>query len=255
MFSDYTIGDDLVVLASKNDHPESVWNEVIYGQAYSKAVSNLPPGSVMVDVGAHIGLASIHFARTVPEARIYAFEPASASYHCLAENCSRYVPGARVANFAIGSSSGEKQLTYYPHRSTMSTLYVDDEEDRRNVLILFDKFAPSAEFRTRFWDKFDRGIRREMVPMTTLAEALSDTDIDEIAFLKIDVERAELDVLHGIADDQWARVRRLAIEVHDRNGRLTEISELLNRHGYRIEHFREEYFSGTDIHMVYAHRD
>lgn len=171
------------------------------------------------------------------------------------ENCSRNVPGARVANFAIGSSSGEARLTYYPYRSTMSTLYVDDEEDRHNVRTLFDQFNPSAEFRAQFWDRFDRGVRAEKVPMTTLADALSDTGIDEIAFLKIDVERAELDVLRGIADDQWDKVRRLAIEVHDRDGRLAEISELLKRRGYRVEHFREEYFSDTDIHMVYAHRD
>ncbi|ANN16114.1 hypothetical protein SD37_11015 [Amycolatopsis orientalis] len=64
MFSDHVIGNDLVVLASKTDHPESVWNEVIHSSAYERGVSNLPPGSVMVDVGAHIGLAALHFART-----------------------------------------------------------------------------------------------------------------------------------------------------------------------------------------------
>ncbi|OXM54568.1 hypothetical protein CFP75_03320 [Amycolatopsis alba DSM 44262] len=255
MFSDHAIGDDLVVMASKTDHPESVWSEVVESRAYSKGISNLAPGSVLVDVGAHIGLVSLHFARTVPDARIYAFEPASASFRCLKENCSRYAPGAHVANFAIGSANGEARLTYYPHRSTMSTLYVDDEEDRHNVRILFDQVDPSPEFRKAFWDRFDRGVRQETVPMTTLTDALSGADIDEISFLKIDVERAELEVLNGLAEDHWAKVRRMAIEVHDRNGRLAEISELLNRHGYRVEQFREKYFSGTDIHMVYADRD
>ncbi|WP_052675174.1 FkbM family methyltransferase [Amycolatopsis orientalis] len=181
----------------------------------------------------------------VPAARIYAFEPTSASYRCLAENCARHAPGAHTANYAIGSSNREARLTYYPHRSTMSTLYVDDEEDRHNVRVLFEQFDPSAEFRANFWADFDRGTLQETVPMTTLADALSGTGIDEISFLKIDVERAELEVLNGLADDQWPKVRRLAIEVHDRNGRLAEIGELLDRRGYRVECLREEYFSGT----------
>lgn len=210
---------------------------------------------MIVDVGAHIGLASIHFARTVPNARIYAFEPASISYRCLVENYSRHILGAHAANFAIGSSCGEVELTYYTYRSTMSTMYVDNDEDRRNVRSLFDQLKPSDEFRAQFWDKFDRDVRSEKVPMTTLAKALSHAVIEEIAFLKIDVERAELDVLRGIADDQWDKVQRLAIEVHDRDDRLAEISELLKRRGYHVEHFREEYFSETDIHMVYAQRE
>ncbi|MFC3454328.1 FkbM family methyltransferase [Amycolatopsis speibonae] len=67
--------------------------------------------------------------------------------------------------------------------------------------------------------------------VTTLADAPSGTGIDEISFLKIDVERAELEVLNGLADDQWAKVRRLAIEVHDKDGRLAGISGLLDRRG------------------------
>ncbi|MGW0890110.1 FkbM family methyltransferase [Saccharopolyspora sp. NPDC002578] len=250
--ADFRISEDLEVRASKTDYPASVWQEVIDNWAYAQGIAGLAAGSVIVDVGAHVGLASIHFGRSVPDARVFAFEPAATSYHCLAENLGRHVPGAVAANLALGSSRGEADLTYYGNRSTMSSVHADDVEDRHNVRVLFEQIDLSEQTRAEYWDKFDRDVRVERVAMTTLSEALGDASIDEIGFLKIDVERAELEVLHGIADEHWAGLRRLAIEVHDRDGRLVEIGELLTRRGFNVRSFREKYFSGTDIHFVYA---
>lgn len=49
--------------------------------------------------------------------------------------------------------------------------------------------------------------------------------------LKVDVERAELDVLRGISDGDWPKIRQLVMEVHDVNGALSAVRELLSIKG------------------------
>lgn len=49
--------------------------------------------------------------------------------------------------------------------------------------------------------------------------------------MKVDVERAELDVLRSIADQDWPKIRQLVMEVHDLNGALSAVRELLDVKG------------------------
>jgi len=44
------------------------------------------PGDVMVDIGAHVGMASILYAKLHPQMTIYAFEPMPSNYQCLLKN-------------------------------------------------------------------------------------------------------------------------------------------------------------------------
>ena len=53
-----------------------------------------------------------------------------------------------------------------------------------------------------------------------------------IGLVKVDAEGAELDVLRGIDDADWARIDRLAMEVQDHDGRLARIVDLLRDKGY-----------------------
>ena len=67
--------------------------------------------------------------------------------------------------------------------------------------------------------------------MQTMSQFIHERRIERIDFLKIDVEKAELDVLRGIEDDDWRRIRQAVIEVHDFEDRVGTITALLRRHG------------------------
>ena len=56
-------------------------------------------------------------------------------------------------------------------------------------------------------------------------------DLDHVDLLKVDVERAELDVLKGIDADDLLRVSQIVMEVHDIDDRLNLITQLLQTTG------------------------
>ena len=61
-----------------------------------------------------------------------------------------------------------------------------------------------------------------------------------IDLLKIDCEGAEWSVLKGISDLHWPLIKSLVIEVHDLDGRLNKIQNLLGEKGFsQLHHERE----------------
>eukprot|EP00752_Nemacystus_decipiens_P003003 g2786.t1 len=60
-----------------------------------------------------------------------------------------------------------------------------------------------------------------------LSLAIQQLDISNVDLLKVDVEGDELAVLHGIDDDHWPKIRQIALEVHDVDGRLAATVSLL----------------------------
>ncbi|PNH03648.1 31-O-demethyl-FK506 methyltransferase FkbM [Tetrabaena socialis] len=92
----------------------------------------------------------------------------------------------------------------------------------------------------------------QLVPLSQLIRELR---LERIDLLKIDVERAELDVLSGLAPGQWQLVRQVVLEVHNLDGRLEAVRALLEGHGFsRVIAEQESGLQGSTIHNVYAMR-
>ena len=115
------------------------------------------------------------------------------------------------------------------------------------VLILYQLASPSA--------------RREVCSqLTTLPallrrEGLHGRDIDMV---KVDVEGAEWLVLQGIDDGTWARIRQLVVEVHNIDGRVNKVAQLLRDKGFAnvvvgTEHM--EILKLLDLATVFATRE
>ncbi|KAG2435614.1 hypothetical protein HYH02_011904 [Chlamydomonas schloesseri] len=52
-------------------------------------------------------------------------------------------------------------------------------------------------------------------PLVALGALMREQRLERVDLLKVDVERAELQVLAGLAPEDWARVRQVVMEVHD----------------------------------------
>jgi hypothetical protein len=98
------------------------------------------------------------------------------------------------------------------------------------------------------------GARRHRCELTSVSALISSRSLGRIDLLKIDVERAELDVLSGVLPHHWPLIRQVAMEVHECN--LEEsVAVLRDVAGFR--HLAVEQaggMEGTRIHMAYCTR-
>lgn len=67
-----------------------------------------------------------------------------------------------------------------------------------------------------------------------------------VDLLKIDVERAELAVLRGVQPEDWPRIRQVSMEVHDVDGQLQRVLDVLQTQG-KFEQARQARGTGRSI--------
>ena len=213
---------------------------------------HINPGDTVFDVGANIGLFSLAACvRCDYKLRAYAFEPVRAIFDLLSRNIERHAPSDVVEALDFGLSSETKavELAFYPKAPVLSTTYPDEAADveammgavLRSIIYLEEapvalkclRWLPPTLRRTLVKAALRRTLRRETVTceMRTVSDFVRDRRIERINYLKIDVERAELDVLNGINPDDWRKVERVVVEVHDIQDRLRTIISLLSQHG------------------------
>ena len=126
--------------------------------AVAAAVKDLPHGSLCLDVGAHIGLTSLTIAALRPDCRVVAFEPLPQAQRCLRQNVSSNgIKNIELIEAAVGDVS-----------STIS----------------FDDHGP--------WSVATRG-----TSVLSKIVRLDDLELGSPAFIKIDVEGFEPNVLAG----------------------------------------------------------
>ena len=86
-----------------------------------------------------------------------------------------------------------------------------------------------------------------------MSSIIEQEDIKRIDLLKINVEKSELDVLSGIKDHDWQKIKQIVLEV-DVKENLPIITGLLERHGYEYAVEQDNLLEGTSLCYVYAIR-
>lgn len=134
---------------------------------------------VVFDVGANVGDYSLLVRRHLPQATVYAFEPATAVFEELSKHVS--AEGDRVRPFNLGFSDAEKTVELYSYT-------VEGQEV--SLISSIDLRLPTqaVEVKTR---------ASERVRVETVDRFCEREGVAHIDFLKLDVEGHELSVLNG----------------------------------------------------------
>ncbi|WP_218027347.1 FkbM family methyltransferase [Nocardia vaccinii] len=232
-----------------------LWREVMAPSGfYRYAAARLRPEEIILDIGANIGLTAMMFADACPGIRVIAAEPVPTIFHCLQRNMAAHVPHGVALQAAVGAAPGILPFTWYPRASANSGMYADRAEDDETTKIFLRNSGLDDESIGHITAGLHDGEQID-VEVTTVSKILSEHAPDaDIALLKVDVERAELDVLRGISEMDWPRIRAVVAEVHDTNGRLEQVCELLSRHGLSPNRRQDPCLVGTELHEVYAAR-
>jgi FkbM family methyltransferase len=202
-----------------------------YASLLSKArvIGTQERHAVVCDIGGNNGLFALACAKEFPRfTDIYSFEPFESPFRCLEanaktmnsqlvnqdEHASRITP----IKAAVGVKSGAVSGTYLPNYSLLSGFHVS-EADRKELERLAGRDL-SHEFLEA----------KEQVVCTRLDEWITAKALPVIDLLKVDVEKAELDVLVSLGQKLSDSVRFVIAEVHEENKQA--VVSLLSQAGF-----------------------
>ncbi len=125
----FVIGDERIRLYCPENEarvaPIEVMNFGRYEPAETRVMDILAEGSsAILDVGANIGLYAIRFAKCVPSAHVYAFEPLPRSNAFLQRNVAANAVGERVTcfNYGLSDAAGTVDFFISPTAGTNASL-------------------------------------------------------------------------------------------------------------------------------------
>jgi len=216
----------------------------------------------IIDAGANIGLFTRYALERAPGSKVIAIEPVPQLWTQLRRNVEEYGERVIAVNLALGARDYNGDFTYYPAIPGMSTLHPNIEEERDLLTTILHNLEETKHPEiSQLFAEEHRYIEQRLITETfpcrvrRLSRVCSELGVKVIDLLKIDVQKAELEVLEGIETSDWPKVRQLVIEVHDIGDRLTKITDLLRAREYNIQIGEQApIHRNTVVHFIYATR-
>jgi len=218
---------------TSRDHLLRLFQEIFLEQSYAFVAPSASPR--IIDCGANIGMSLLYFKMCHPDAHITAFEPDKKALACCRRNIDENkMQSIELHDAAVSSSKGT--VSFYTEEQNPGSLTATTVRPRAN---------DSMEC---------------LVP----AVLLSDYIEDEVDFLKMDIEGAELGVIQQLAESGKLRsIKQMAVEyhhhLHPAEDRLSDFFGVLENAGFGCQmqtRFFRRPFSGPrfqDI-LIYAYR-
>jgi len=149
------------------------------------AIKNIPKNSIFIDAGANIGKYSLLASKNA--SKIIAVEPENGNFTLLKKNMIlNQVQNVKLINSALASKKGSIRL-YVSDDSSTPSLYLKNKSEEIN----------SYE-----------------VKSVTLNQLLTENNVDQVDFLKMDIEGAEMEVLNHFSDSV-GKIKKAIIEIHE----------------------------------------
>lgn len=238
-----------------------LYEDIFEKEVYQRHGVTLRNARCIVDAGANIGLFSLFALGRCPRATVYACEPAPPLFDILRANTAVYGDRARPLNCGLSDRPGSAELTFYFNSSAMSSFHADLGEERQALEAILRNQQRQGmdgmdEVMRHAGDLLDERFRSETFTceLRTLSQVIRDEGIERIDLLKVDVQKAEEEVMAGLEPEHWERVRQIVLEVHDFEGRLARMTRLLEERGFRVVAEQDELYEESPIYNLYAVR-
>lgn len=207
-----------------------IYAEIFESRCYEQEGITLAGSSIVLDVGANVGLFALRVREAAPESRVFCFEPAPRTFACLAKNAAAH-PNIELSECALAREPGVLNMTYFPRSPGNTTHHPELKLGEASA------FATHATLRWIFgFDKLGALLLALVYPLrrpilrasfrrvyaggvpftcraTTLDQVFASQRFDSVDLLKIDVEGGEREVLAGISEANLSRIRQLVVEV------------------------------------------
>ncbi|WP_133054571.1 FkbM family methyltransferase, partial [Niastella populi] len=256
----YEMDNGVSMYAYNGSEVKWLYNEVFELKTYYNHGIIIPKDACIIDVGANVGAFSIFSLLTFENPRIYSFEPLAPIYSLLEKNISLYNGNVQIFNVGISDREEEAIFDFYPHTTIFSGRHSESYEVKDTIKKFIDN-TQNAVVKTVTDEQMDELLKDRLVKkeytcqLKTLSQVIRENAIAHIDLLKIDVETAELDVVNGIAEEDWAKIDQVVIEVYDDNDRLRKIEQILSSYGFTVSVYQSEDLKGTKLYDLYCIRE
>ena len=278
-----------------------IHREIFLDECYLQNGITIEAGDVVVDVGANVGLFALFCAERIGNAgRVVSFEPGDHAFRALELNAKGGDGTIIPRKIALGNSTGEAEIKEYNRASGWTTLQPSSESIVTDVSALAgNEFTGNRDFPGSWLVNrlIPRPLKRSIGALVARAlmidSSVSTCEVDtlsnqlerveaeagerwaQIALVKIDVERMELEVVQGVSPEDWLRINQVVAEVHDgppsdkgdgcgggggrigrelvgEGGILAEFVGILEGHGFEVAVEQSEELDGSALYNVFA---
>lgn len=252
-----------------------VYRENFVDRTYLSGGVKVDETSLVVDVGANIGLFTMSLLKQYPGIRVHCIEPVPTLFEACRQNAARNAKSPTDVvchNVGLGDAEGTVPFSYNAQASATSGMFKKSAvlipRSRRPTLwlaaVLDDGVVGGvlpravgvlppllrtpvlglliAVVLTPVWIVLGVFHLSGQLPsktfdakITTLDNIVKTHNIDKIDLLKVDVEGAELMVMKSISKDAFSRIRQVVIEVHDIDDRTNVLTTMLRENGFDVK--------------------
>ncbi|MBD0343481.1 MAG: FkbM family methyltransferase [Coleofasciculus sp. Co-bin14] len=254
-----TLPNNLEIAYQVRAEADYFYEDIFENRVYLKHGITLKEGDCIFDVGANIGMFTLFVNQQCKNTTIYAFEPAPPLFEILRLNTTLHNVNAKLFNYGVSNKTQTATFTFYPNSSGMSSFYADREEEKEVLkAIMLNQLQSGMAGMEQVMEYSDELLEERFkgqvftCQLRTLSDLIVENSIESIDLLKIDVQKSEFDVIQGIKEQDWKKIKQIVMEVHDIEGRLEQITNLLKRRGYNVVSEQEDLYEGSVIHNIYA---
>lgn len=201
--------NELLIEAPGNETLIEMTDEIFRRNVYNPSGLPIEPDDIVVDIGANVGVFTIHAARKTRNI-VFAFEPSPEHIKFLRKNTeTNGFHNIVIHNYAVSDCSGTEKFALA----------------KRSGGHLFFNYSAGGKLHNYNYIE---------VSTTTLERIIRDNSLKQIDFLKLDCEGAEGQILQSTAKNQLRKIRKIAMEFHDNVSLLKhdEIVKLLEDQGF-----------------------
>ncbi|MGI8312287.1 FkbM family methyltransferase [Saccharopolyspora hattusasensis] len=226
-----------------------IYDEIFGRNSYLRALEPIEPTGLIVDAGANIGLFTLFVKQRFPQVSVIAIEPMPQTVAALRANIRLHgLTDVTVHAEGLADRAGTAQFYFFPAMPGNSTAYLDVKLKDRETIATYA--TPAVAEQVYSYEAVS-------VPVRPLSQILRESAArhDDIELLKIDIEGGEATALDGIADDDWPRIKRVVMEVHESEQALGSVLNKLRSKGFETHAQPPDRFArGIDNRIVLAVR-
>ena len=241
------LSDELpAVRCLQKSEAEFLYRQLFEEADYTRYGISVNKGDTVFDVGGNIGMFALYcILVTKGDVKLFTFEPIPILARVCEANIKEYARQGltRSKVFAVGLTqpsllvgAQSAVFEFYPDYSLVCSSYGWTSEEKDSIAARLERFAEGKVTLEEVRKTVDTSMTAIKVecPLRTLSSVLDDQKLEKIDLLKIDVEKAEWDVLMGIRDEHWSLIKQAVIETHVIDDRVEKITSLLETKGFKV---------------------